>query len=438
MKTLFERAYVINLERRTDRLESFFANLPQDWPFPYPRCYTAVDGDLSPPPRWWKATHGAWGCYKTHLNIIEKCLNLGIDSVLIMEDDAVCVDHFREKAERFCSHLPNDWEMLYFGGQHIQENQRLPRKVNEWVYRPYNVNRMHCYALRGRKIMESVYRHFHDFSSWSVAHHVDHHLGELQKTMESGLYVPREWLTAQARGESNISDNDQDYRLFCGAEELINPKIDQTGIAVLGNWFGGTNLTAGVLFMLGLNLGNNMKPKQSSESPAMFEDARLREICKYSYEEQWLTEKLQYEDRVNHLKRWAGLQCQDENRFFCGKHPLLSLMCRELSEAWNHPLFISVERSADDCVHEMLQSKEPWNPETLQRAIFIADQQREEYFVKYQPRLLRIAYHRLKTQPEEEIARICQFLDWTPLPDNIKKAKAMIRASQDELSVVIP
>ena len=434
---IFERVCVINLERRQERMKDFLERLPGDWPFRYPERYQAVDGEISPPPRWWKGGNGAWGCYRTHLNMIEECLNRGIDSVLIMEDDAVCVNGFSEKAGEFLSHLPDDWAMVYFGGQHLQENLRLPRKVNEWVYRPYNVNRTHCYGIRGRKMLETVYRHLHDNTSWNVAHHVDHYLGELHKTMETGIYVPREWLVAQAEGASDITRNPQDYRLFCGAEELIDPKINQTGVAILGDWFGGTNMVAGVLFMLGLNLGNTMKLRKSPEHPALFEDSHLREICRNSFEEQWLMEKLPYEDRVNHLRHWAGSQCRNDHRYYCGKHPLLSLLCHELDEAWNNPLLIVVERPADECVQEMLHSREQWNPDTLERAIFIAAQAREDFIAKRQPQILRIAYNQLKTDPEKEIAKICQFLDLTPCQEKYRKSVELVRASPDDSSIVI-
>ena len=433
---IFERVYVINLERRRERLASFLERLPGNWPFRYPERREAIAGNSSPPPRWWKGGNGAWGCYRTHLSILEECLNQDIHSVLILEDDAVCVENFREKTERFFAHLPDDWEMVYLGGQHIQQNQRLPRKLNEWVYRPFNVNRCHCYGFRGRRMLELAYRHLNDFSNWNVAHHIDHYLGELHKVMETGLYVPREWLVAQSEGQSDITWNRQDYRLFCGAEELIAPKIDQTGIAILGDPFGGVNMTAGVLFMLGLHLGNEMKPRKSPEYPALFEDSRLREICRNSLDEQWLTEKLPYEDRVNHLRHWAGNQCRNDNRYFCGKHPLLSLLCRELQEAWNHPLFIVVERSPDECVQEMMQSKDRWNPDTFQRAIGMAGRVREDFIVKCQPRTLRIAYNQLKTDPEKEIAKLCQFLDVSPSQEKFNRSVELVRASPDDSSIV--
>jgi len=57
---IFERVCVINLERRRERLDSFFMRLPSDWPFRYPERYEAIDGEISTPPKWWNGGNGAW------------------------------------------------------------------------------------------------------------------------------------------------------------------------------------------------------------------------------------------------------------------------------------------------------------------------------------------------------------------------------------------
>ena len=156
---MFDRVYVINLPRREERLKAFFRQVPADWPFRLPEQYIAIDGGLATPPDWWKGGKGAWGCYRAHLRILEDCLSNEVNSVLILEDDAVFVEGFAKKVHEFWNHLPEDWAMVYLGGQHIQEHLRLPRKLNEWVYRPFNVNRCHCYGFRGRAMIERAYKH---------------------------------------------------------------------------------------------------------------------------------------------------------------------------------------------------------------------------------------------------------------------------------------
>ena len=147
------------------------------------------------------------------------------------------VDGFTEKVQEFWKHLPVDWEMLYLGGQHIQENIGLPRKVNEWVYRSFNVNRCHCYGFRGRRMIEKAYKHRNNVAEWKVPHHVDHYLGELHKKIETGLYVPKEWLVAQSEDKSDICSADLELRLFPSADETLAAKIDRPCVALMGNYF---------------------------------------------------------------------------------------------------------------------------------------------------------------------------------------------------------
>jgi len=436
---MFERVYVINLPRRADRLEMFFQKLPADWPFRHPERFTAIDGGLASPPDWWKGGGGAWGCYKAHLRILEDCLSNEIQSVLILEDDAVCVEGFAEKIQTFWKHLPEDGGMIYLGGQHIQENQGLPRKVNEWVYHPYNVNRTHCYGLRGRQMIEKVYKHLNNFSDWKVAHHVDHYYGELHKKMTAGLYVPKEWLVAQASGKSDISGKEEKMKLFPGAEETLVPLIDRPCCAVMGTFFSGINTLAGAMQELRLFLGKDLG-KPTPHQPQFFEDSYLSEICRKSFVEPWLEEKRPQIDRINHLRRWAGIQCKDmsqDMRRVCGKHPTLSLMGPEIMEAWKEPngcepLFICVERSFDECYESMKRVPWCWHPSAAKYSFNHMAEVREEFFAKHRPPLLRIAYSAMKTEPERTITELCEFLQHVPTPTQQQNAAALIRKTHDD------
>ena len=98
---MFERVYCINLARRAERWQEFTSGLPDDWPFPQPERFEAIDGERCPPPAWWNTSPGAWGCWRSHVAILKRCLNEGIDSVLILEDDAIFREGFTAKAEAF-------------------------------------------------------------------------------------------------------------------------------------------------------------------------------------------------------------------------------------------------------------------------------------------------------------------------------------------------
>jgi len=325
--------------------------------------------------------------------------------------------------------------MVYLGGQHIQENIGLPRKINEWVYHPFNVNRCHCYGLRGRKMLERAYKHLNNFFDWNVPHHVDHYLGELHKQMKTGLYVPKEWLVAQSEGKSDICGKDLELRLFPSAEETLSPGIDRPCCAVMGTYFGGINTLAGAMQELGLFLGVDLGKPSDPTQPHFFEDSYLGDICRNSYSEPWLEEKNQQIDRINHLRRWAGLQCKHmskEKTLVCGKHPMLSLMGTELMEAWKEPKVICVERDPAESYKSMQKVHWCWHPSAAKYAFNHLTEAREEFFEKYQPPLLRISYDAMKAEPEKIISELCAFLQHAPTPQQRKNALTLIRDTKDD------
>jgi len=433
MQELFERVYAINLDSRPDRWEQFQKRLPEDWPFLPPQRFRGIEGKLVSSPLWWKGGPGSWGCHRTHTRIYEDCLNDGINSVLICEDDAVFTENFSEKAKVFVQHLPDDWSIIYLGGQHIQQNERLPRKINDWVYQPYNVNRNHCLGLRGRKTIELYFRHLTNYPDWQLPHHTDHRLGALHKTAPRGLYCPKEWLVGQGDGFSDICCQKLDLRLFTGAEELIYPKINRNGIAIMGGYGGGTSLIAGLLYHLGINLGIKA-PKETDKICCKYENDYLGHICRSSYTEPWLSEDIPYVDRVNHLRHWAGQRCKENEKPLCfgGKHAILSLMGQELLEAWNDPYFICVDRSPDECYETMNQAGWGWHPRAIKYAIDHLFSARDEFLREYSPRFLRLSFKRTLLSPSNSIQEVCDFLEHEPTPEQWNNTLAYIKDKSNE------
>lgn len=204
---MFERVFCINLDRRPDKWNAFAERCPESL-WPSVRRFQAIDYNLCPAPVWWKAGGGAWGCYRSHHAIIERCLQERVESVLILEDDAVPADDFDERLSRYLEHLPADWRMAYLGGQLLHTTRESPRRVNAHVYQPFNVNRTHAYALRGDGL-RTVYRHLSDSESWKQRHHIDHHLGVYHEGWPAGVYCPAEWIFGQHGGRSDVNGREK-------------------------------------------------------------------------------------------------------------------------------------------------------------------------------------------------------------------------------------
>jgi GR25 family glycosyltransferase involved in LPS biosynthesis len=214
---MFEKRFVINLPFKTDRLEKFQSDVPklfgdiQVWP--------AVHGDSIRHPDWWQSGAGAWGCYRSHLQILEHCYQQGIESYLVFEDDALFLKNFESEYAAFIQELPDDWEMIYLGGQLLHEIQHPPQQVSERVYVPYNVNRTHAFAVHKRGY-ETVYKHLHDVMQ--PREHIDHHLGRLHESGRLKLYCPNKWLVGQDGGASNISGQINQACFWVDPEKVVS------------------------------------------------------------------------------------------------------------------------------------------------------------------------------------------------------------------------
>jgi hypothetical protein len=194
---------VISLRRRKDRLDGFMSRLADAWPSAMDRLQVveAVDGEMCPPPDWWKESPGAWGCYRSHHRVIEAALVAQVDELLVLEDDVTFCDCFEVRLAGLRHAIPEDWGQFYLGGQHLAR----PEPVNALVVRGVKINRTHAYFVRGGEPMRDLYRHLHLGEHWKGKHHVDHHYGLLHR-QGWPAYAAREWLCGQAADHSDIKN----------------------------------------------------------------------------------------------------------------------------------------------------------------------------------------------------------------------------------------
>jgi len=138
----FPHKFCINLDRRPERWEQMRSK--------FERCgiervqrFAAVDGAQAIIPANWTDSPGAYGCLRSHLEIIEKARRLGWPNVLIFEDDAALDPELSKKFSSYFQQVPTDWEMLHFGANHMAE----PVAVSANVVRITSANSTFAYAL---------------------------------------------------------------------------------------------------------------------------------------------------------------------------------------------------------------------------------------------------------------------------------------------------
>ena len=140
---LFPLKVCINLDRRPERwqrMQRAFAE--QD--IRNVRRVSAIDGLAVPIPANWIHTPGAYGCLRSHVQVVREARDVGASSVLIFEDDAVFDPQFKEKFATIVQELPRDWDMLFLGALHKDE----PVKISHHVGRITRANSTFAYAIR--------------------------------------------------------------------------------------------------------------------------------------------------------------------------------------------------------------------------------------------------------------------------------------------------
>ena len=215
---LVERAFLINLTIRPDRLREFRARYPSPSCFPQVEVWPAIHGDTCQPPDNWTAGNGAWGCYKAHLNILEYCLNNRVGSYVVFEDDAQFQPFFSDYMPTVFTALPDDWQQFYLGGQLLHHHRNPPVRVNEHIYRPFNVNRTHCFCVSADGMLP-IYRHITNLP-FHGGEHIDHHLGRLHETGRFNVYTTAQMSVGQGGTSSNISGKTDEITYYENPEQF--------------------------------------------------------------------------------------------------------------------------------------------------------------------------------------------------------------------------
>lgn len=422
----FDRVACINLAQDTERWREFQARLPADFPFGAVERYDAIYGKLAPPPPWWAGGGGAWGCYRSHMRMLEECLHAGLDSYLVFEDDATFCDEFSRHAAEFFASLPDDWGLVYLGGQHLHAGEKPPLKINDNVYRPYNVNRTHAFAVRGVDMMRRLYQHL-NAREWHSAHHIDHRLGRLHQQRRDPIYTPREWLCGQAPGKSRVCGREVPFRKWAPAELLAHDP-DRRFVAVIGLHSSGSSLLAMMLHKLGVHMGNQLGGYHGGEAVG------LAKLCEKIVRFPATTIAMDEEKIRKKLAKWINgnrREAAERHTIGGGKYPHLCVLGEHLQAICGRSLrVLHIDRPLEESI-ESLQRRsrqaKGWlavsddQAESVQRWLHAAKQT----FLASQPHLT-VTYDDLLTNPVEQLDRIVDYLQIEPSAEQYQAALSQV------------
>lgn len=152
LNTYFDKIYCINLEKRKDRWEEMLIEFSKH--DINVEKFIASDGNVFnwvPPTKIeYKKTsfNGQMGCIASHVRIYWDVIKNNYNRVLIIEDDCNFVDNLNEKFEEVIKDVPEDWELLYFGGVHeTRKGKFIPEKLTDNVVIGRRVITTTCYGI---------------------------------------------------------------------------------------------------------------------------------------------------------------------------------------------------------------------------------------------------------------------------------------------------
>jgi hypothetical protein len=198
----FDRVVVVNLARRHERFVQFTRQLDH-WPFRPPQRFEAIDGLQVPVPDRWPHGPGAWGCMLSHRAVLASAIADQMSSLFVLEDDARAVPGFAELAGNFLANVPDDWDCLMFGAEHMLP----PLAVRPGVVQCMASNRTHAFAVRGRMmpILLEFWKHFD-------SDHCDIVLASLMPRFK--VYAPDPLLIGQDAGPSDVTGRQERLRFI--------------------------------------------------------------------------------------------------------------------------------------------------------------------------------------------------------------------------------
>lgn len=198
----FDKVYCINLDRRPDRLENF-QNQVSKYNLGEFERFSAYDGKQLKLPNNVNLRPGEIGIIMSNLDIIRESKKNKYNTILIIEDDCVFNDEIIN-ADTFFDSLPNNWDMLYMGGNHnTHMGIQPPQKINDKIVKLHSTYSAHFIGIKST-IFDQI-ENLLEIGEQPL----DVEYVKLQKIFNCYSFTPA--LTSQLVNFSDIQDTTTDY-----------------------------------------------------------------------------------------------------------------------------------------------------------------------------------------------------------------------------------
>jgi GR25 family glycosyltransferase involved in LPS biosynthesis len=202
---MIEHTFCISLLEATQRRARLDKLLEAaQWNLPSVNYINAVRGTDINKPKFVRVSLGAWGCFLSHLKVLDYCISKRINTYLMLEDDAYIPHNFNSLYADFMEEVPRDWEMLFLGGQHLNLDKQYPAIISPHIVKCHYLVRAHAYVVRNLTVAHKLRKAWTDFP-WDRRLMFTHTTAKLISEGNLIAYAPNPFIIAQNSGVSSVT-----------------------------------------------------------------------------------------------------------------------------------------------------------------------------------------------------------------------------------------